>query len=124
MESSELGSMSVVNISISSSLEPTSLTGGITLRFCLGTNTDSVVIDITRTKDTNTRGVVASFKHETTGDITTGIEIAVKKVLERAGIGHGSDQIISLTIGTTVGGDLFVVFLDFIDLFELILAFY
>ena len=36
-------------------------------------------------------------------DVTTGIELAVKKVLEHAGIDHGSDQILSLTIGTTVG---------------------
>ena len=69
-----------------------------------GTNTDSVIIDITRTRDPTTRGVIATFKHETTIDITTGIELAVKKVLEHAGINHGSDsdQILSLTIGTTV----------------------
>jgi N-methylhydantoinase A/oxoprolinase/acetone carboxylase beta subunit len=71
--------------------------------FTVGTNTDSVIVDITRTKDPITRGVVATFKHETTVDITTGIELAVKKVLEDAGIDHGSDQILSLTIGTTVG---------------------
>ncbi|KAF8815021.1 hypothetical protein BYT27DRAFT_6854318 [Phlegmacium glaucopus] len=65
-----------------------------------GTNTDSVIVDITRTKEI-TRGIVATFKHETTVDITTGIEFAVKKVLEQAGIGHRSDEILSLTIGTT-----------------------
>jgi hypothetical protein len=63
-----------------------------------------VIVDITRTKDPTTRGVIATFKHETTVDITTGIELAVKKVLEHVGISHGSDsdQILSLTIGTTV----------------------
>jgi hypothetical protein len=63
-----------------------------------------VIVDITRTKDPTTRGVIATFKHETTVDITTGIELAVKKVLEHAGISHGRDldQILSLTIGTTV----------------------
>ena len=68
----------------------------------IGTNTDSVIVDITRAKDPITKGVIATFKHETTEDITTGIEFAVKKVLEQAAIGHGSDQILSLTIGTTV----------------------
>jgi len=75
------------------------------LETVVGTNTDSVIVDITRTKDPMTRGVVATFKHETTVDITTGIEFAVKKVLEHAEIGHGSNQILSLTIGTTVGLD-------------------
>ena len=72
--------------------------------FIVGTNTDSVIVDITRTKDSTTRGVIATFKHETTVDITTGIELAVRKVLEHAGISHGSDsdQILSLTVGTTV----------------------
>lgn len=79
----------------------------------VGTNTDSVIVDITRTKDPNTRGVVATFKHETTIDITTGIELAVKKVLEHAGIDHGSDQILSLTIGTTVGFCFFFFLLGF-----------
>ena len=63
-----------------------------------------MIVDITQTKDPTTRGVIATCKHETTADITTGIELAVKKVLEHVGISHGSDsdQILSLTIGTTV----------------------
>ena len=62
-----------------------------------------MIVDITRTKDPITRGVIATFKHETTVDITTGIELAVKAVLEHAGISPGSDsdRILSLTIGTT-----------------------
>ena len=58
-------------------------------------------------------------------DITTGIELAVKKVLEHARIGHGSDsdsdQILSLTIGTTVEHMIYS-YLYFVDLS--ILAFY
>ncbi|KAF8957579.1 DUF917-domain-containing protein [Flammula alnicola] len=66
-----------------------------------GTNTDGVIIDITKTNDPSTRGVVASFKHATTPDITTGIELAVKKVLEASGVDPGSERILGLTIGTT-----------------------
>ena len=86
--------------------------------FIVGTNTDSVIVDITRTKDSTTRGVIATFKHETTVDITTGIELAVRKVLEHAGISHGSDsdQISSLTIGTTVERIMIYSFLHSVDL--------
>ena len=83
-----------------------------------GTNTDSVIVDITQTKDLTTRGVIATFKHETTVDITTGIELAVKKVLEHAGISHASsmDQILCLTIGTTVEHIVIYYFLHSVDL--------
>ncbi|KAF8903926.1 hypothetical protein CPB84DRAFT_1746030 [Gymnopilus junonius] len=54
-----------------------------------GTNTDGVI------------GCCLVFKHATTSDITTGIELAVKKVLEESGVDPGSDRILSLTIGTT-----------------------
>ncbi|KAF8997586.1 Hydantoinase/oxoprolinase [Cyathus striatus] len=66
-----------------------------------GTNTDSVIIDITKTNDPTSRGVVASFKHTTTPDVTLGIEAAVKKVLQESGIDAGSRDVLSLTIGTT-----------------------
>ncbi|KDR80342.1 hypothetical protein GALMADRAFT_242719 [Galerina marginata CBS 339.88] len=66
-----------------------------------GTNTDGVIIDITKSNDSTSRGVVASFKHATTSDITTGIELAVKKVLEESGVDPASENILSLTIGTT-----------------------
>ncbi|KAF4620352.1 hypothetical protein D9613_001202 [Agrocybe pediades] len=66
-----------------------------------GTNTDAVVIDASKSNDKETKGVVASFKHATTSDVTTGIELAVKKVLEDAGIDPGYEGILSLTIGTT-----------------------
>ena len=73
-----------------------------------------MIVDITRTKDPTTRGVIATFKHETTVDITTGIELAVKKVLEIAGI--SLDQILSLTIGTTVEHIMIFSFLHSVDL--------
>ncbi|PPQ89891.1 hypothetical protein CVT25_004813 [Psilocybe cyanescens] len=66
-----------------------------------GTNTDGVIIDIAKSNDSSSRGVIASFKHATTSDVTTGIELAVKKILEQSGIDPGSKNILSLTIGTT-----------------------
>ncbi|KAJ7039546.1 hydantoinase/oxoprolinase [Mycena alexandri] len=67
-----------------------------------GTNTDGVIIDITTTSDPLTRGVVASFKHETTVNVTDGIEAAVRKVLADAAVDPQSGEILSLTIGTTI----------------------
>lgn len=80
----------------------------------VGTNTDSVLIDITKSNNSNTRGVVASYKHITTPDVTTGIETAVQKVLETAGIMNRLGDILSLTIGTTVchGCNAFVIVTD------------
>ncbi|KAJ7914890.1 hydantoinase/oxoprolinase [Mycena leptocephala] len=66
-----------------------------------GTNTDGVIIDITRTSDPLTRGVIASFKCETTLNVTDGIEAAVRKVITDAGVDPQDGQILSLTIGTT-----------------------
>ncbi|KAJ7284699.1 hydantoinase/oxoprolinase [Mycena rebaudengoi] len=66
-----------------------------------GTNTDAVILDITKTSDPLTRGVVASFKHETTPNVTDGIEAAVKRVMSEAGVDSQGGQILSLTIGTT-----------------------
>ncbi|CAA7263046.1 unnamed protein product [Cyclocybe aegerita] len=63
-----------------------------------GTNTDAILLDITKA---NKNAVVASFKHVTTPDITTGIEKAVQHVLENARVSAGSEGILSLTIGTT-----------------------
>ena len=76
-------------------------TGNLT-RICLGTNTDGVIIDLSRTSDPKTRGVVASFKHETTVNVTDGIEAAVRKVLADAGVDPRDGKVLSLTIGTTV----------------------
>ncbi|KAF5322650.1 hypothetical protein D9619_002211 [Psilocybe cf. subviscida] len=66
-----------------------------------GTNTDAVLIDTTRSHDAATRGVLASFKIVTTPDITSGIERAVRAVLDKSGVDPSSDEIRSLTIGTT-----------------------
>lgn len=67
-----------------------------------GTNTDCVLVDISKFSDKLTRGVAASYKHITTSDVTTGIELAVQKVLEKAGLTERTEEILSLTIGTTV----------------------
>ncbi|KAJ3560537.1 hypothetical protein NP233_g10774 [Leucocoprinus birnbaumii] len=60
------------------------------------TNTDSVLIDITSSGDAKTRGVVASFKHTTTPDVTNGIEIAVQKVIEKAGLQQRKGEILEV----------------------------
>ncbi|KAJ3515024.1 hypothetical protein NLJ89_g2022 [Agrocybe chaxingu] len=60
-----------------------------------GTNTDAVLLDIAK------NAVVASFKHVTTPEITSGIEKAVQHVLENARVSAGSEGILSLNIGTT-----------------------
>lgn len=69
-----------------------------------GTNTDSAIVDLSKAHDLLTRGVIASFKHKTTPDVTDGIEAAVRRVLLDAGIDGGTNQVLSLTIGTTVSG--------------------
>ncbi|KAJ7510350.1 Hydantoinase/oxoprolinase [Mycena galericulata] len=66
-----------------------------------GTNTDGVIIDITKTSDPLTRGVVASFKHATTVNVTDGIEAAVRRVMADSNIDPQGGEILSLTIGTT-----------------------
>ncbi|KAK0471126.1 hydantoinase/oxoprolinase [Armillaria novae-zelandiae] len=66
-----------------------------------GTNTDSVIVDLSKTHDLETRGIVASFKHATTVDVTDGIEAAVRKVLTDVNIDPRGGKVLSLTIGTT-----------------------
>ncbi|THU86391.1 hydantoinase/oxoprolinase [Dendrothele bispora CBS 962.96] len=66
-----------------------------------GTNTDGVILDIRKSSDPQTRGVVAFYKHATTVNVTGGIEVAVKNVLDQAGVDPASGQVLSLTIGTT-----------------------
>ncbi|WEW61398.1 hypothetical protein PRK78_006888 [Emydomyces testavorans] len=64
-----------------------------------GTNTDSVILD-TRATNSSTRGVVAWHKTPTTSpNVTDGIEIAVRSVLDQSNVSR--DQIARLTIGTT-----------------------
>ncbi|KAG7087259.1 hypothetical protein E1B28_013239 [Marasmius oreades] len=72
-----------------------------------GTNTDSVLLDVRpeHISNTKTRGVIAFHKHPTTNNVTYGIELVVKKVLEEAAKIVGRETIkkgiLSLTIGTT-----------------------
>ncbi|GKT44728.1 putative D-/L-hydantoinase subunit A [Colletotrichum spaethianum] len=63
-----------------------------------GTNTDAALLDITATEMPG-RGVLASHKASTTPDITSGIEAAIRSVLEKS----AADQkrVLSVTIGTT-----------------------
>lgn len=67
-----------------------------------------MIIDITKTSDPSTRGVIASFKHETTVNVTDGIEAAVRQVLTDAGVDPRDGEILSLTIGTTVRSSSFL----------------
>ncbi|KIW16517.1 hypothetical protein PV08_06572 [Exophiala spinifera] len=63
-----------------------------------GTNTDAVVLDPKRHAEQN-RGVLATHKTPTTPDTTSGVESAIRAVLEISGV--PPDQIASITIGTT-----------------------
>ncbi|TIC90564.1 Hydantoin utilization protein A [Colletotrichum higginsianum] len=63
-----------------------------------GTNTDAALLDITAA-DTPGRGVLASHKASTTPDITSGIEAAIRTVLEKSAVDQ--KRVLSVTIGTT-----------------------
>ncbi|KAL4874959.1 hypothetical protein BJY04DRAFT_172168 [Aspergillus karnatakaensis] len=63
-----------------------------------GTNTDAVILDL-RASDTPGRGVLASYKASTTPDITSGIENAIRAVLEESQVDQV--RVLSVTIGTT-----------------------
>ncbi|KAF2094736.1 hydantoinase/oxoprolinase [Rhizodiscina lignyota] len=63
-----------------------------------GTNTDAVALDVSKQAEKD-RGVIAHFKTPTTPDVTSGIETAVQTVISTSGL--SSDQIASVTIGTT-----------------------
>ncbi|BFZ58753.1 hypothetical protein PYCC9005_005818 [Savitreella phatthalungensis] len=63
-----------------------------------GTNTDAVLLDAAQ-KDSNSRGVLASYKHATTADVTDGIERAIRSVIASSAINPA--QISAITIGTT-----------------------
>lgn len=67
-----------------------------------GTNTDGVLIDITKTSDPLSRGVMAFCKHETTVDVTDGIETVVRNVLVDANVDPKDGRVLSLSVGTTV----------------------
>lgn len=63
-----------------------------------GTNTDVVILDITR-QESEKRGVIAHFKTPTTPDVTNGIEKAVRNVLEQSSI--PLEWFAAVTVGTT-----------------------
>ncbi|KAH6609812.1 hypothetical protein Trco_003158 [Trichoderma cornu-damae] len=63
-----------------------------------GTNTDAAILDI-KALDEPGRGVLASHKATTTPDITSGIEAAIREVLDRSKA--EKSRILSVTIGTT-----------------------
>ncbi|KAI9063547.1 DUF917-domain-containing protein [Trametes sanguinea] len=63
-----------------------------------GTNTDGVLIDVTRLREPG-RGVLAHCKAATTPDVSTGIENAVREVLALAAV--PPSQVSSVSIGTT-----------------------
>ena len=64
----------------------------------LGTNTDGVLIDLNHKSDPN-RGIVAHSKAPTTSNVSEGITLAVRNVLQASGI--GPSHITSLSVGTT-----------------------
>ncbi|KAH6896634.1 hypothetical protein B0T10DRAFT_161139 [Thelonectria olida] len=63
-----------------------------------GTNTDAAILDI-RAFDSPGRGVLASHKASTTPDITSGIEAAIRAVLQSSAVDQ--NRVLSVTIGTT-----------------------
>ncbi|KAJ9632036.1 hypothetical protein H2203_000437 [Taxawa tesnikishii (nom. ined.)] len=63
-----------------------------------GTNTDAVALD-PALQHSSSRGVLAHHKTPTTPDVTASIEQAVRTVLTKSAV--PSDQIASVTIGTT-----------------------
>ncbi|KAK5128102.1 hypothetical protein LTR08_004194 [Meristemomyces frigidus] len=63
-----------------------------------GTNTDAVAVDPSQQFEAS-RGILAHYKTPTTPDVTEGIEIAVRTVLEKSAL--PTDRIASVTVGTT-----------------------
>ncbi|EEY16955.1 hydantoinase [Verticillium alfalfae VaMs.102] len=63
-----------------------------------GTNTDAAILDITSV-DTPDRGVLASHKASTTPDISSGIEAAIRAILQNSAVDQ--TRVLNVTIGTT-----------------------
>ncbi|KAH9941327.1 hydantoinase/oxoprolinase [Epithele typhae] len=63
-----------------------------------GTNTDGVLIDVTRLHQPG-RGVLSHYKAPTTSDVSKGIENAVREVLKLASV--SPSEVASVSIGTT-----------------------
>lgn len=63
-----------------------------------GTNTDGVLIDVTKVSEPN-RGVLAHFKAPTTPNVSDGIENAIGQLLKSADV--SSSEVSCVSIGTT-----------------------
>lgn len=63
-----------------------------------GTNTDGVLIDVTRLNGPG-HGVLAHYKSPTTTEVSKGIENAIREVLKSAAV--ASSEVTSVSIGTT-----------------------
>lgn len=63
-----------------------------------GTNTDAAILDV-HAFDSPGRGVLASHKASTTEDITSGIESAIRAILQESKVEQS--RVLSVTIGTT-----------------------
>ncbi|KAH3943079.1 hypothetical protein HBH53_179370 [Parastagonospora nodorum] len=63
-----------------------------------GTNTDAAILDLRALND-HGRGVLASHKASTTRDITSGVESAIRVVLQDSKVEQ--NRVLSVTIGTT-----------------------
>ena len=61
-----------------------------------------VSIDVTQDRDSSNRGILASYKTETTSDVASGIQTAIRKVLESEGVHEAGPQLLSLTVVTIV----------------------
>ena len=68
--------------------------------FCTGTNTDAVILKATAEELSGHESVVSWSKVATTPDVTTGIEAALRKVLEESKF--TTEEIQYVSIGTTV----------------------
>ena len=63
-----------------------------------GTNTDAAILD-TGALETDSRGVLATCKTSTTGNVTLGIQTAVKEVLAQSKVDRS--KVLNVAIGTT-----------------------
>ena len=70
----------------------------LTLTSTAGTNTDGVLIDVTRVSEPN-RGILAHFKAPTTPNVSDGIEIAIRELLNTADV--APSDVSCVNIGTT-----------------------
>ena len=53
-------------------------------------------------RDPSNRGILASYKTETTSDVASGIRAVIRKGLEAEGVHEAGPQLLSLTVVTIV----------------------